>query len=67
MKNEFELSNEQLVEIANDLDSKIYKGMTVDGSEIKCIPTLSNLTRNIKGEATVLDLGGTNFARLLLE
>ena len=62
MKNEFELSNEQLVEIANDLDSKIYKGMTVDGSEIKCIPTFIQPNKDgVKGEATVFDLGGTNF------
>ncbi|CDN30373.1 Hexokinase [Mucinivorans hirudinis] len=62
MKNEFELTTEQLIEIANDLDAKIYRGLTVNGTEIKCIPTYVKPCKNaLEGEAVAFDLGGTNF------
>lgn len=62
MNNQFALSNSQLLEIANDLKSKIETGLQKDGTEIKCLPTYIHPKKDgIKGEATVFDLGGTNF------
>lgn len=62
MNNQFALSNKQLLEIANDLKSKIESGLQKDGTEIKCLPTYIHPKKDgIKGEATVFDLGGTNF------
>jgi len=62
MENKFELSNTQLLEIANDLKSKIETGLQADGTEIKCLPTYIHPKKDgITGEATVFDLGGTNF------
>lgn len=62
MNNPFALSNSQLLDIANDLKSKIVTGLQQDGTEIKCLPTYIHPKKDgIKGEATVFDLGGTNF------
>lgn len=62
MNNPFALSNNQLLEIANDLKSKIETGLQKDGTEIKCLPTYIHPKKDgITGEATVFDLGGTNF------
>jgi hexokinase len=62
MKNKFSLSIAQLADIANDLTKKIVAGMQKDGTEIKCIPTYIHPKKDrIKGNATVIDLGGTNF------
>ncbi len=62
MNNPFALSNSQLLEIANDLKSKIETGLQEDGTEIKCLPTYIHPKKDgITGEATVFDLGGTNF------
>jgi hexokinase len=62
MNNPFALSNSQLIDIANDLKSKIVTGLQKDGTEIKCLPTYIHPKKDgIKGEATVFDLGGTNF------
>ena len=62
MNNPFALSNSQLLDIANDLKSKIETGLQKDGTEIKCLPTYIHPKKDgIKGEATVFDLGGTNF------
>ena len=62
MKNPLKLTKEQLKEIALDLNSKIQNGLSVDGGEIKCIPTyIHPLTGVVEGQATVLDLGGTNY------
>jgi hexokinase len=62
MKNQFELTAAQLVDIANDLTRKIITGLKDDGTEIKCLPTYIHPKKDgIKGEATVFDLGGTNF------
>jgi hexokinase len=56
MDNQFALSNKQLLEIANNL--RLQK----DGTEIKCLPTYIHPKKDgISGEATVFDLGGTNF------
>ena len=62
MKNQFALSNQQLLDIANDLRQKIETGLRKDGTEIKCLPTYIHPKKDgIKGETTVFDLGGTNF------
>ena len=62
MNNPFALSNSQLLDIANDLKSKIEVGLGADGTEIKCLPTYIHPKKDgIKGDATVFDLGGTNF------
>jgi len=62
MKNQFELNQAQLADIANDLSNKIVNGLHKDGTEIKCLPTYIHPKKDgIKGEATVFDLGGTNF------
>lgn len=62
MNNPFALSNNQLLEIANNLKSKIETGLQKDGTEIKCLPTYIHPKKDgITGEATVFDLGGTNF------
>ncbi len=62
MDNQFALSNQQLIEIANDLRQKIETGLQDDGTEIKCLPTYIHPKKDgISGEATVFDLGGTNF------
>ena len=62
MNNPFALSSAQLLEIANDLRQKIVTGLSNDGTEIKCLPTYIHPKKDgISGEATVFDLGGTNF------
>ena len=62
MKNQFELSTAQLVDITNDLTKKVVTGLQQDGTEIKCLPTYIHPKKNgIEGNATVFDLGGTNF------
>jgi hexokinase len=62
MKNQFDLNDSQLADIANDLSGKIVTGMKQDGAEIKCLPTYIHPKKDgIKGNATVFDLGGTNF------
>ena len=62
MNNQFALSNLQLREIANDLRQKIETGLQHDGTEIKCLPTYIHPNKDgISGQATVFDLGGTNF------
>ncbi|MFY9152063.1 MAG: hypothetical protein WAO52_08620 [Prolixibacteraceae bacterium] len=62
MNNKFALSASQLLEIADNLRSKIETGLKSDGTEIKCLPTYIHPKKDgIKGEAAVFDLGGTNF------
>lgn len=62
MKNQFELTNAQLIDIANSLTKKVVVGLQEDGTEIKCLPTYIHPKKSgIKGDATVFDLGGTNF------
>jgi hexokinase len=61
-KNLFKLKRKQLKEIALDLESKIEIGLINEDGEIKCIPTyIHPLTGGVEGQATVLDLGGTNY------
>lgn len=62
MNNKFALNTKQLLEIAVDLRKKIETGLQKDGTEIKCLPTYIHPKKDgINGEATVFDLGGTNF------
>lgn len=62
MNNPFALSNKQLLDIANDLKTKIETGLGADGTEIKCLPTYIHPKKDgIEGDAVVFDLGGTNF------
>lgn len=62
MQNPFDLSNEQLIEIAGNLKQKIETGLEHEGTEIKCLPTYIHPKKDgISGQATVFDLGGTNF------
>jgi hexokinase len=62
MKNSFELTHAQLIDIANSLTRKVVAGLEEDGTEIKCLPTYIHPKKDgIQGEATVFDLGGTNF------
>lgn len=62
MYNQFALNNQQLLEIAKNLKQKIQTGLQNDGTEIKCLPTYIHPKKDgISGEATVFDLGGTNF------
>jgi hexokinase len=62
MNNPFALSTKQLLDIANDLKSKIETGLGADSTEIKCLPTYIHPKKDgIEGDAVVFDLGGTNF------
>lgn len=58
----FNLTVTQLLEIADNLHEKIKTGLKKDGTEIKALPTFVHPKKDeIRGEAVVLDLGGTNF------
>lgn len=62
MENKFELKIQQLIDIAENLQQKIETGLQTDGMEIMCLPTYIHPKKDgITGEATVFDLGGTNF------
>ncbi|MDR1556611.1 MAG: hexokinase [Tannerellaceae bacterium] len=61
-RNIFELSTEQLKEIAQALQNRVGEGLTKDNQEVQCIPTFINpKTTDVEGQALVLDLGGTNY------
>ncbi len=61
-ENIFKLSTAQLKEIALDLQQKVENGLNNDSTEIQCIPTyIKPKTLGVEGQATVLDLGGTNY------
>ena len=61
-ENIFKLSTVQLKEIAQDLQKKVENGLNNDNTEIQCIPTyIKPKTLGVEGQATVLDLGGTNY------
>jgi hexokinase len=67
MINHFKLTIQQLLDIANNQRLKIETGLKEDGTEIKCLPTYIHPKKDgIKGEATVFDLGGTNFRAALV-
>ena len=61
-ENIFKLSTVQLKEIARDLQQKVENGLNNDNTEVQCIPTyIKPKTLGVEGQATVLDLGGTNY------
>ena len=61
-ENIFKLSTVQLKEIALDLQLKVENGLKKHNTEIQCIPTyIKPKTLGVEGQATVLDLGGTNY------
>lgn len=61
-ENIFKLSTVQLKEIALDLQQKVENGLKNHNTEIQCIPTyIKPKTLGVEGQATVLDLGGTNY------
>ena len=64
----FELTAEQLKEIAVALQKKVNIGLEKDGEELACIPTyICPKTDGIAGKALVLDLGGTNYRAAVIE
>jgi len=67
-ENIFELTNEELKIIANNLQEKIELGLEKDGTEILCIPTYINPKEEIEpGRVLALDWGGTNFRVAIVE
>ncbi|MDR1644899.1 MAG: hexokinase [Tannerellaceae bacterium] len=61
-KNIFELSTEQLKDIALALENRVENGLGKENQEVQCIPTFINpKATNVEGQAVVLDLGGTNY------
>lgn len=61
-KNIFELRTGQLKEISQSLQKKVEAGLSQKYTEVQCIPTFIHpKTDGVKGEALVLDLGGTNY------
>ena len=69
MKNNiFELTTEELKNIAGNLQKKIEEGLEKDGMEISCIPTHITPKKEIEeGKVLVLDWGGTNFRAAIVE
>ncbi|MDR2885188.1 MAG: hexokinase [Rikenellaceae bacterium] len=60
-KNSFELSAQQLMQIATTLQDRIKEGLQKENQEVLCIPTYINPRKDVKNEKVlVLDLGGTN-------
>jgi hexokinase len=61
-RNIFELSTEQLKEIAESLQQKVDSGLARENQEVQCIPTfIYPKASDVEGKAVVLDLGGTNY------
>jgi len=61
-KNVFELSTQQLKEIAEALQREVEKGLDQPNSQIQCLPTyISPKAPKDSDKAMVLDLGGTNY------
>jgi len=68
MENIFDLTTEQLKEIANSLQAKIEEGLKKDGMEISNIPTHISPKQDITdGKVLTLDWGGTNFRAAIIE
>ena len=67
-ENIFELTNEELKVIADNLQEKIESGLKKEGMEILGIPTFINPKDEIgEGRVLVLDWGGTNFRAAIVE
>ena len=68
MENIFDLTTQQLREIANSLQAKIEDGLKKDGMEISDIPTHITPKKDINdGKVLTLDWGGTNFRAAIVE
>ena len=68
MENIFDLTTEQLREIANSLQAKIEYGLKKEGTEILDIPTHITPKKDIcDGKVLTLDWGGTNFRAAIVE
>ena len=68
MENIFDLTTQQLREIANSLQAKIEEGLQKDGMEISNIPTHITPKKVINdGKVLTLDWGGTNFRAAIVE
>ncbi|MDR0794654.1 MAG: hexokinase [Tannerella sp.] len=68
MENVFDLTTEQLREIANKLQAKIEEGLKKEGMEILDIPTFITPQKDIPdGKVLTLDWGGTNFRAAIVE
>ena len=68
MENIFDLTTQQLKEIANSLQAKIEEGLKKDGMEISDIPTHITPKKDINdGKVLTLDWGGTNFRAAIVE
>ena len=66
--NFFDLSTEQLKDIANNLQAKIEEGLKEDGMEISDIPTHVYPGAAIEnGKILALDWGGTNFRSAIVQ
>lgn len=64
----FDLSDEQLREIASSLQGKINDGLNKEDQQVLCIPTYINPKTDIKNaKVLVLDLGGTNCRVAIVE
>ena len=67
-ENIFELTKEELQEIAVNLKKKIELGLKKDGTEILCIPTYINPKEEIEpGLVLALDWGGTHFRAAIVK
>ncbi len=60
-ENIFNLTTNQLKEIAESLKDKVEEGLSKDNQEVQCIPTFITPKAGVEGKALVLDLGGTNY------
>ena len=68
MENIFNLTTQQLSEIANCLQVKIEEGLIKEGMEISDIPTFITPKQNITDEKVLtIDWGGTNFRAAIVE
>ncbi|MDR0575452.1 MAG: hexokinase [Tannerella sp.] len=67
-ENLFELTNQELKTIADNLQEKIELGLKKDGTEILGIPTYINPKEDMEeGRILALDWGGTNFRAAIVE
>ena len=68
MDNIFELTTNELKEIAKNLQVKIEEGLKADGTEIADLPTHINSKQIVDDKKVlVLDWGGTNFRAAIVE
>lgn len=64
---EFELSTEQLKEIADCLRERIEEGLAAEDRELKCLATYLGVPKGDQmGRALVIDTGGTNMRAALV-